>query len=574
MFRSLRKGPATNSSSTHSLIMHSSEEFATMHDAQYLDTWGDPQQNYVLRSPEQKMRWLAGADRWRLQAVTATEARKVEAMMRDCGLEHDLQHYLDEASDIRLLSSSTISGMGLQDIDLHLVLGIILDPNFVIYGYYDNNPCFAAVAKDSGVFTLTSVFRARQDGEAVILYDQRTGNKLRWSRQPYEKSSTPELVDVKVTDFCGFGCEFCYMGSTKKGKHAPIRRIEKVFRELAGMGVFELAIGGGEPAHHPRFADIIALATKHGINFNFTAYGIDWIKKPEVIAALEERSSKRLMTGVGISVHKEDDLTKILRAQEELKDVGLNSYSLKLMAQTVVGATPYSVSRGLLEACIGCDIPLLLLGFKTTGRGADFVRSPEKLYEIRDLLERAKEGATTPDEYGSKPQFTLSVDTCFVDAYSDLLEEFGIPEQLWASPEGAFSMYVDAVEDMVAPSSYCDASLRQPRGDIAAQFREFTPIVRSLPVRGEEPKDVPLYEGDEARMKGTAADGSEWDISVETVLEHMVAGEDPKFPFKRPITRQRLEDYLGDHSLEIEGWELVRSHPPSPAGIIFNNEEL
>ena len=135
MFRSLRKGPATNSSSTHSLIMHPSEEFATMHDAQYLDTWGDPQQNYVLRSPEQKMRWLAGADRWRLQAVTATEARKVEAMMRDCGLEHDLQHYLDEACDIRLLSSSTIAGMGLQDIDLHLVLGIILDPNFVIYGY-------------------------------------------------------------------------------------------------------------------------------------------------------------------------------------------------------------------------------------------------------------------------------------------------------------------------------------------------------------------------------------------------------------------------------------------------------
>lgn len=45
-----------------------------------------------------------------------------------------------------------------------------------------------------------------------------------------------------------------------------------------------------------------------------------------------------------------------------------------------------------------------------------------------------------------------------------------LPTTLRTSPEGKFSCYVDAVEDIVWPSSYAGASAMQPRGDIKAQF--------------------------------------------------------------------------------------------------------
>lgn len=48
----------------------------------------------------------------------------------------------------------------------------------------------------------------------------------------------------------------------------------------------------------------------------------------------------------------------------------------------------------------------------------------------------------------------------------------GVPEILRTSPEGKFSMYIDAVADTVAPSSYCAPDLVEKRrpGALLEQF--------------------------------------------------------------------------------------------------------
>lgn len=49
----------------------------------------------------------------------------------------------------------------------------------------------------------------RFDKNAVALFDRATGTKVRFAVGSYTKASKPELVDIKITDWCDMGCSFC-----------------------------------------------------------------------------------------------------------------------------------------------------------------------------------------------------------------------------------------------------------------------------------------------------------------------------------------------------------------------------
>ena len=136
----------------------------------------------------------------------------------------------------------------------------------------------------------------------------------------------------------------------------------------------------------------------------------------------------------------------------------------------MVGATPPRTIRNLLRACGEAEIPLLLLGYKETGRGAAFDRRGIDRETVREILLAAREETEKTDEWGYSTRFHLSVDTAFLDLWGDVLDEVGIPRSLRSSPEGKFSCYVDAVEDAVGPSSYAGPAAMEPRGNIKTQF--------------------------------------------------------------------------------------------------------
>jgi hypothetical protein len=147
------------------------------------------------------------------------------------------------------------------------------------------------------------------------------------------------------------------------------------------------------------------------------------------------------------------------------QDCGL--YGVQVMAQTVLGATPMDATKAIVDACITHDRPILLLGYKTTGRGANFAQRAVPLADLETMLEMVKTTIATPlepTEWGeiSPRNFTLSVDTAFLNTYGPLLDKIGVPAVLRTSPEGKFSMYIDAVTNTAAPSSYGDASDQVP----------------------------------------------------------------------------------------------------------------
>lgn len=109
-------------------------------------------------------------------------------------------------------------------------------------------------------------------------------------------SPSPELIDVSITDRCGFGCSYCYQDSTPKGEHARADLIPTLIKGF-DHAPYQIAIGGGEPTGHPDFTSILRETKKLGTVPNYTTAGHNF--KNEIIDA-----TNRDCGGVAITYHR------------------------------------------------------------------------------------------------------------------------------------------------------------------------------------------------------------------------------------------------------------------------------
>ena len=57
----------------------------------------------------------------------------------------------------------------------------------------------------------------------VKIYED--GTKIRMTEDDYFKAEFPENIDIKISDKCDMGCEFCHEGSTLNGNNSNFNRI-------------------------------------------------------------------------------------------------------------------------------------------------------------------------------------------------------------------------------------------------------------------------------------------------------------------------------------------------------------
>lgn len=470
MLRSLRLGFATNSSSSHSVVIHSDPRFLSVFDSDSFQSVMDHQESYFsFTDPLSKLAYMLWGHtqhkRATMSAHQTLELANRLSVLSNATLTLDrlyqsAANYGDEEDFPYALQCP-------QGVDLALWIRFVMEAPISIHHSYDSDCVSDGIDQDPKAIDAGSL-TFRQDGQAIIGYNSHTGLKFRWSPEAYDKATTPELVDLKITDYCAWGCKFCYQGSTTEGAHADWDSLERTVRALAAAGVFEIAVGGGEPVEHPRFGDLLALASSHKITLNFTTYGIDWATPDHPVVKAMRHS--RWKGGIGVSVHSLKDIDKVQALSQRLRQCRIYA---QVMAQTVVGATPAKATSAIVERCIETDHPVLLLGYKTTGRGGAFSQRKVSGADITALLRRANAAATTNRD-GDKA-FTLSVDTAFVDAYGPELDAAGVPVVLRSSPEGKFSMYIDGVAGTAAPSSYCgpEQAVAWNPGDLKAIFAGF-----------------------------------------------------------------------------------------------------
>ncbi|MEM5877851.1 MAG: radical SAM protein [Candidatus Aenigmatarchaeota archaeon] len=306
--------------------------------------------------------------------------------------------------------------------------------------------------------------KVKYDNNYFIFFNKHTGTKVRFSFENninYEKSNTPELVDIKITDYCPFNCKFCYMESTKNGKHADPKLVKEIFDLLADLDVFEVAIGGGEPTLHPNIEEIIEYGCSKNIAINLTTYNPKIFRNKKILEMFVERK----ISSIGFSINKVEDVDKMLEMIETVEDyisedINERFFYIKdyLVAHIVLGAHNYETFYKMVEKCLENDIRILFLGPKHVGFG--------KTYKFYDLGKQMQYIFLRYDnsKYNGISCVKIklfSIDTKFVQlAHIEEMKKYfdirKIDSKLIAAEEGKFSMYIDCVDKLMAPSSYCE----------------------------------------------------------------------------------------------------------------------
>lgn len=342
---------------------------------------------------------------------------------------------------------------------------------------------------------------ARYSGNQWVLFNPETGYRVRIrfdDKQP-TRPNAPELVDLKITDYCESNCGYCYQGSTKNGQHASYQSIANVLYELASMKVFEVAFGGGEPTTHPDFKRIVELTKAVGIVPNVTTRNYNFVRDNYTWCA-EHLGTIAVSVDSATQVHR-------VRALHTLSD-GKIRFNVQVVAGGAYGFDEVLKAAGehLPGLCRG--IPVTLLGFKEQERGKNF----EQRRSYKNWKELVKE---------HHPR-GFNVDTAFLQLHRAELDEIAgaRASKFYTLNEGIYSCYIDAVKMEIAPSSYCDKSDYIPLYSMSPQemINEFdsTLTIRQsrLSIRDRwlqlpyEPLDTKVHKGHGFEM---ASHGTKWE---------------------------------------------------------------
>lgn len=217
----VRLGFANNSSSSHSIVF-----LRNTNRAEELDT--DPD-NYEFGWDE----FTASSKRTKENYLIATVGAQLKDLVGDNTARIVLGHLFGRStSDMRLdgyvdhqsalIIPEDFHGRSIDIEYFNELSAVLLRDDVAVLGGNDNEENTHPLSSDTAGRALSvpddsysNGWVARKDGSTWAFFHRPTGNKIRFSFEDnvvYEKSSLPELVDVKITDYCPYGCEFCYQG--------------------------------------------------------------------------------------------------------------------------------------------------------------------------------------------------------------------------------------------------------------------------------------------------------------------------------------------------------------------------
>lgn len=289
--------------------------------------------------------------------------------------------------------------------------------------------------------------RIRRDRNALVFFNPVNGDKLRFAVGKYEKAKSPELVDMKITDYCAFGCAFCYQASTIKGKHAKYEDILTIVDQMKKAKVFEVALGGGEPTDHPKFMHILFAFRRAGIVPNFTTKSLGYVK----------RHWNMLADVIGAFAYSCESAHDVEMAAKSLAGVPRDKVNLHY----VMGLEDAAGYVAFLRAAHKHGFRVTLLGYKTVGRGIEVI--PNDYSDWIPLTKMLIAAGKSP---------TISIDTPLAAQYADQLP---VPKYAFHTKEGFVSAYIDAVQMGMSASSFENQNLIPLSGDLRKDYAQVIP---------------------------------------------------------------------------------------------------
>lgn len=445
----VRYGLATNSSSTHSLVFLPPGVSSRGSGSDGQEYGWD---FFQLTDRDAKLAYLSQSLYQQLRATVADLS--AASIARDwTGVSPAGDGYVDHQSELTF--PMDWAGKPLDREFFEAFKNFALRDDMVICGGNDNTverpEALDDGGRDTGMFGLIPLESyhtptvARRDGSYWTLFNRANGHKTRltfegteWTGMPV-RSAAPELVDVKITDHCPFGCSYCYQDSTHDGKHGSEDWIRRLAYALGEMRVFEVAIGGGEPTLHPKFVEILRAFRSQHVVPNFTTKNLAWLR--------DAKKRDEIMAQAGAFAYSVETAKDVEMLAEALKAAGVEpdqdrASGGRATVQHVVGVAAEKEFRAILNACSEHGITLTLLGYKMVGRGPSFGTKPSSRW--LDIV-----AAVTKKKY-----LRVGIDTALADRHWNDLIRAGVPAYMMTRKEGQFSCYIDAVERKMHVSSY------------------------------------------------------------------------------------------------------------------------
>ena len=428
ILKSIRHGFATNSSSSHSIVWDPNRTFKDRRtiSGRYNCEW------FLLLDPESKKDYFLSQLFGDLMARCPALGEEFIISGIEGVFKEEIQpEYVDHQSQWKFPSSvgSFISEGKLNWEFAKELLEAMSDDRVIIEGGNDNDSYPGRTSDLDPFIELQGGVARKSNGHWTIFYPG-TGGKFRYDLKGRDifYADTPELVDLKITDYCSYGCKFCYQGSTEQGVHAQAAAVISIIRTLKDLEVFEIAIGGGEPTAHPNFVDFLCSIKKAGIVPNFTTFDLEYWSKDKIIV----EAVNHCCGGFAVSSLSANSLKAVAKWNKSNK--------VKANLQIPCGAYPKAVVQRAINFAKENFITITFLGYKNTHRGAN---NPPKDYSwiFQELLKHSWE-------------LRWGADTLFVKQFKNEMDAAGIDRRLRVGEEGMFSCYIDAVEGTIDRSSY------------------------------------------------------------------------------------------------------------------------
>lgn len=252
------------------------------------------------------------------------------------------------------------------------------------------------------------------------------GTKIRHTYDDEFVPSFAENVDIKLTDKCTVGCQFCYEGSTPSGRHGDIVSYDFI-NHLHPYT--EMALNGND-MDNPQLDEFLTILRKQEVFPNITVHQNQFIKNYDKIKKLVDGG---MVFGVGVS---------LLKPTENLLD----------MLSNIPNAVIHTINGILTEdnctALMGKGVKVLILGYKDMGRGASY-------------LENASCSVTKNMSwlYDSLPSVVKSFEALSFDNLA--IEQLNVRrlmskeewDTFYMGDDGNFTFYIDMVKGEFAKNS-------------------------------------------------------------------------------------------------------------------------
>lgn len=197
----------------------------------------------------------------------------------------------------------------------------------------------------------------------VIIFDD--GTKISSTINPnddYFTSDFPESIDLKITNRCDRGCEYCHENSSVNGKHGDINL--EFINTLKPYT--EVAIGGGNPLEHPQLIELLKKLKERKIFANMTVNLTHFLRNIHVEEGpknIQYLLDSGLIHGLGISFEpyyiNDVDFNRIIHF--------VNKYP-NIVIHVIAGVTRTTAIKRLYDH----NVKMLILGYKTFRRGVKY----------------------------------------------------------------------------------------------------------------------------------------------------------------------------------------------------------